>query len=288
MFFDIAQVASIRKIVGEKHVIAATAQSSTTDGIASLLGPSVGATLYQIGQSLPFLIDTLSYVVSIFSLLMIKSTFQEERSEEKTDLRKDLLEGLSWLFHNKVIRIMSLVNAGVSFVFADLYLILIVLAKEQKANTLQIGAIISIAALGSILGSFIGTHMSKRYNPGSLIIAFGWLQALAWLLYIFAPNFIIIGIITAVISLISSVWAIVQISYRVALIPDELQGRVNSVFRFIVYSVIPIGMIITGILLQAWGAKSTILIFFFILIFFALLGTFNKDLRNAQKTAHTS
>ena len=280
VFFDITEVSSIRKLVGKEQVAAATSQNSATDGIAAFLGPSIGAALYQIGKAIPFLIDTLSYVISVISLLLIKTKFQEERTVvEKVDIKKDLKEGISWLFHNKIVRDMAIINAGVSFVFADLYLILIVLAKEQKATALQIGTIVSIAAVGSILGSIIGAHIQKKFHTGHLIIIANWIQAFLWLVYILAPNFIVIGIITAVISFINSVWAIAQISYRVSLIPDELQGRVNSVFRFLVYSAIPLGMVITGFALQAFGAKATIMMFFFVLVVFSIVATFSRDLR---------
>ncbi len=281
VFFDIAEIASLRKIVGNKFVVAATSQNSATGGITALIGPSLGTFLYQIGRSVPFLIDTTSYIVSVFSLFMIKANFQEERSEEKINIKEDLLEGIQWLLKNKVVRFMAFINAGVSFVLADIFLILIVLAKEQNISTVQIGAIASIAAVGSVIGSLIGGRIQKRFSAGKVIISSGWAQAFLWLLYIFAPNFIVIGVITAAIMLLNSVWAVVQISYRVRLIPDELQGRVNSVFRFSVYSVMPLGMILTGLLLQTFGAKVTIVIFFFALAALALIATLSKDLKKS-------
>ncbi|MCL5783796.1 MAG: MFS transporter [Patescibacteria group bacterium] len=285
VFFDIAEISSIRQVVGKKHLTTAIAQSSTTDGLASLIGPSVGTFLYQIKQSFPFLLDTISYIVSVFSLLTIKTEFQEERNNDQANIKKEIKEGISWLLKNKVVRFMSLLNTGVSFVFADLYLILIVLAKEQHSTPVQIGSIISISAIGSTVGSLLAGQVKDKISPGKIIITACWIQALLWPLYIFAPNFIFIGIITAVITFINSIWAIVQINYRLTLIPDELQGRVNSVFRFIIYSIIPLGMAITGIMLQNLGAKMTIIIFFFALIFLAVLATLSKELKSTQVVA---
>jgi len=74
----------------------------------------------------------------------------------------------------------------------------------------------------------------------------------------------------------------VQFGYRLALIPDQLQGRVNSVFRLIAYGSEPVGLAVTGILLQAFGPITTVLVLFvpqFILSFAAM---FNKGLRNAE------
>lgn len=281
VIFDIAEIASLRNLVGKQQVGAATSQNFATDGIASLVGPSVGATLYQIGKSIPFLIDTVSYFISAFTSMLIQRPLQEEREEKDLDIKKDLRVGISWLFNNKIVRLMAFLNAGASFVLADLYLIIIVLAKGQGAGTTQIGAIASIAAVGTIVGSIIGSRIEKKFKPGQLIINLNWLLVLLFLCYLFASNFIILGIITAAISFIGSVWAIVQIAYRVSIVPDELQGRVNSVFRFTVYSVVPFGMIITGILLQVFGPKITVALFSALLLFVVITASLNKEFREA-------
>ena len=285
VFFDIAEIASLRQIVGKGNISAASSQNFATDGTAQLLGPFIGTVLYQIKQFVPFLLDAVSYVISFFTLAAIKTEFQEERdTEEKTQLRKEVTEGISWLWHNKVVRFMALLNAGVSFILADLILIIIILSKEKNATPAQIGIIVSISAIGSILGSLFGNIAKKRFKPGQVVIAACWIMALTWPLYLIAPNFIFIGIITAVIVFVNCVWAIVQISYRLSLIPDELQGRVNSVFRFMAYSVAPLGMAITGIMLQAFGAKITIAIFFIGLMTCALIASLSKELKNTRIT----
>ncbi len=281
VIFDIAEIASLRSLVGKTQVGAATAQNNTTDGIASLVGPAVGATVFQIGRSIPFLIDTFSYLISAFASMLISKEFQQKREqEEDLEIMKELKEGISWLLNNKILRFMAFINAGAAFVLADLYLILIVLAKEQGATTTQIGAIASIAAVGTIIGSIVGSRIEKKYRPGRLIINLNWLLVFLFLSYILAPNFIVLGIITASISFIGSIWTVVQVGYRVSLVPDELQGRVNSVFRFTVYSVVPLGMIVTGIFLQAFGAKITVVLFSLILLFVVITASLNKEFRS--------
>lgn len=284
VFFDISEIASLKQIVGKDNVSSASSQGFATDSIAQLIGPSVGTLLYSIKQFVPFLIDSISYLVSLLTLKSIQTEFQEEREIEEVKIKKQLVEGISWLFKNKAVRFMSLLNAGVSFVLADLMLIVIILAKDKGASTTQIGLIVSISAVGGILGSLFGDIAKRKFKAGKVITTACWIQALVWPLYIFAPNFIFIGIITGVIAFVNSVWAIVQISYRLSLIPDELQGRVNSVFRFMAYSIIPLGMAITGVMLQGLGAKATVLIFFVGLLVCALVASFSKELKNTRMT----
>ena len=47
---------------------------------------------------------------------------------------------------------------------------------------------------------------------------------------------------------------------RIASIPDALQGRVTSAFRLLSYTLRPVGLALTGILIQRIGAVNTMLI----------------------------
>ena len=91
----------------------------------------------------------------------------------------------------------------------------------------------------------------------------------------------IVGTISAVIT----VYGVVQFSYRLALIPDELQGRVNSVFRLVVFGGDPIGLALTGILLQTLGVIATVLILTASLLVLAIASTLNPHVRYALPLA---
>jgi len=281
VFFDIAEIASLKRIVGKK-TSAAFAQENVTDGFASLFGPSIGTILYQIGKLLPFCLDMLSYFVSIFTLLMIKTEFQEERTEKNSHIVQQLKEGVSWLFNHKILRTMALINSASAFIFSNFMLILIVILKGQHASTVLIGTIVSLSAIGSIFGAAIGNSVKKYASPGQVVIGAGWANAILLPLLIFFPNVVVIAVVTATLFCINSIWSIVQVSFRLSLVPDELQGRVNSVHRFLVYSIIPLGMALTGLILQAFGSKTTLAILFFGLLIVALASSFSKDLRNSR------
>ncbi len=104
-------------------------------------------------------------------------------------------------------------------------------------------------------------------------------------LYIIAPNPVVLGVITALVFIAGPVYNVVQFSYRSALIPDELQGRVNSVFRLIAFGGQPIGLALTGLAIQAIGVVQTILIGTAIMVVLALAATVNTHVRNAKPLA---
>lgn len=70
--------------------------------------------------------------------------------------------------------------------------------------------------------------------------------------------------------------------YRLASIPDALQGRVNSIFRLILFGSQAVGLLLTGALLQAIGPVLTVLLFIPQLLL-ALAATLHRQLRDAPR-----
>ncbi len=71
----------------------------------------------------------------------------------------------------------------------------------------------------------------------------------------------LLGLIAALIAVLTPIYNVVQFSYRVALIPDALQGRVNSTFRLIAFGLGPVGAALSGVLLERFDAGPTVAFF---------------------------
>ncbi len=281
-FFGLAETACLPQVVSKEQLPTAAAQGMVIDSVSGLIGPSLGGALYSIGRAIPFLTDGISYGASVLSLFFIKAKFQEERDPAPLHLWADIKEGLSWLWQQPLIRFLALLTGGMVAPVVGYSLILIVIAQSQHASAFTIGVIFACGGVGSILGAFLVTPLQKRFSFGQLMIGSTWIWALTWLLFAIAPNPLILGIVTAVSFIIVPIYLSVQFGYRLALIPDHLQGRVNSVFRLIAYGSEPIGLAVTGILLQAFGPVTTVLVLFVPQFILSIAATFNKRLRNAK------
>ena len=281
-FFNLAETACLPRVVSKEQLSTAVAQSMVIDSTSGLLGPSLGGALYSIGRAIPFLTDAISYAASVLSLFFIKTKFQEERNPAPIRLWADIREGLSWLWHQPLIRFIALLTGGITMPVIGYALILIVLAQGQHASSFAIGLIFACGGIGSIVGSLLVTPLEKRFSFPQLMIGSTWVWALTWLLFAIAPNPFILGVVTSLSFIIVPIYTSVQFGYRLALIPDHLQGRVNSVFRLIAVGGEPIGLVVTGVLLQAIGPFSTVLVLFVPQLILSIAATFNKHLRNAR------
>ncbi len=282
VFFNIAEAACLPRVVPKEQLPAATAQNMATDGITVLLGPSLGGALYTAGRLLPFVADAVSYVVSVISLFFIKVKFQKERVAARRNLWVEIREGLSWLWHQPLIRFIAILTGGNNLISSGYVLIIIVLAQQQHASSFTIGLIFAVGGIGGIVGALIATSLQKRLSFAQAIIGTSWLFALCIPLYAIAPNPLVLGIITAATFVSGPVYNVVQFSYRSAIIPDELQGRVNSVFRLIAFGGQPLGLALTGLLIENIGVIPAILVDSVGMIILAVAATVNTHVRNAK------
>ncbi len=283
VFFQMAESSAIPHIVAKEQLTDATGQNEVLYSTSSMIGPALGGILYGFSHMLPFLSDAISYALSVISFFFIKAEFQDQRVVQRQHLWLEVKEGLAWLWHHPLLRFLAILTCGLTTPCYGYALILIVLAQGQHASTFVIGLILGSGGIGSVVGSLIASPLEKRFGFARVIIVSTWVWSLTWLFYAVAPNPLLLGIFNCISFAVVPIYMIVQYSYRLAVIPDHLRGRVNSVFRLISYGGQPLGFALTGFLLQAVGPVLTVVILFVPQGVLAIVTTFNRHVRNVQR-----
>ncbi|HET8844882.1 MAG TPA: MFS transporter [Ktedonobacteraceae bacterium] len=281
VFFDLAQVACLPRVVAKEQLSAATAQNEVTDGIVTLLGPSLGGLLYGINWLLPFLTDALSYTASLLSLFLIRTPLQQQHMVMRRALLAEIGEGFAWLRRQAMLRTIAWLTSGLIFSYSGMSLIIIVVAQQQHASSFVIGVIFALGGIGSIVGSLLGTPLERRWGFGRTTKVVFWLFALLWPLYALSPAPLLLGAILAGFWLLDGIYDVLQISYRLARIPDHLQGRVGSASRLLINGTYALGQALSGLLLQQVGVFWTIGLFALCFVGLALAVTLSPHLRQA-------
>ncbi len=282
VFFNIAETACLPRVVAKAQLPTATAQHEATYGTASLLSPVFGGLLYGINVVLPFLVDAFSFIISIVTLMLIRVSFQAERDAPRRQLHSEILIGLTWLWHHPLIRYMAFLTGGFNFTSAGLVPIIVVLVNQQQGSSLDYGLIFTIGGIGGIAGALLAPLIQQRFSFGQVIIATVWIQVCLWPLYAVVTHPLLLGLIVAASFTLGPIYNVVQFSYRLALIPDELQGRVNSAFRLIAFGFQPLGWVLTGVLIQRMGVVPTILGLTICAACLALTAALNPHVRQAR------
>lgn len=281
VFFSLSQTACLPQVVPKHQLGAASAQNEAAWQISAMFGPFFGGLLYGVGRLVPFVADSVSYAVSVVALLFIKTEFQEQRTASTRALGTEIWEGISWLWNQPLVRAIAFLSASGWIMLSAVNLTVIVLARNQHVRPATIGLIVGAAGVGGIFGSLLAARIQSFLRFGQIIIGSAWLWACIWPFYAVAPNALSLAAVTAALYFVWPIYNSTQMSYRLSLIPDHLQGRVNSAFRLVSFTGRPIGLALSGTLLQVASPRTTVLLLGIAPIAMALAATFNKHVRAA-------
>jgi hypothetical protein len=95
------------------------------------------------------------------------------------------------------------------------------------------------------------------------------------------PSYIWLGVVAGLYYFLAPIYNVVQFSYRLSLIPDRLQGRVNSTFRLLAFGFMPIGAALAGVALERLGSTATVGLFSALLVAMAIATVLNPHVRRA-------
>ncbi|HYI75311.1 MAG TPA: MFS transporter [Gaiellaceae bacterium] len=270
VFFDVAYQSYLPSLVDRDQIIEGNSKFEISRSAAQISGPGLGGILVEI-LTAPYavLVDALSFVAS--GLLILRIRKPEERPERsmvdgrKTSFWEDIKEGLRFVLGNPNLRAQAGCTATSNLFFSLGFSVYLVFAvRELGLSPGLIGVVFSIGAAGSMVAAFTATRVSRRFGIGPTTIAVTILQAPAFLAVAFAPEgngalpFLIASQLVLGYTLVT--YNIVQVSYRQAICPARLQGRMNSAMRFIVWGTIPLGTLAGGALGTWLGLREAIAI----------------------------
>jgi MFS family permease len=266
VLFSLAQISALPQVVSPAHVPQAYALDTITEYSGSLLGPSLGAFIIGLvpvlvlGTMLAYLTDSLSYLVSVLSLLLIRVSFQVGRVQvSKQGILKEIAEGLRFLWKQPLLRTMVLLTTVANFLHSPIDLVIIILAQSTLHLDVQmIGFILSAGGVGGVLGGLVAPWVREHVRFGHIVIGSVIIWAIAALTLALVPLPIVLIVGRFLLSFTWPAYGVTLVSYRLSLTPDELQGRVNSAFRFLSYGSEPLGAALGGLLLAPLGPQAVL------------------------------
>jgi MFS family permease len=280
VFFNIAEVGALRSVVPGRQLPEAAAAEQSRYAAVTLAGPSLGGALFGLGRSLPFLADAVSYAASILTLTWMRTPFQEARERDPAPLRKQIREGIAWLWANAYLRTSALIFAGQNFAFSGIYLVFVVIAKRHGLSSAAIGALIAVFGGASLVGALVAPRISRLLSMRAIMLGNQWLSS-AIILCAFAPGpYLLLACVLPIAFLSPSLNSVV-VGYRTAITPDHLIGRVSSVARNLAQLAAPLGPLAAGVLLSSFSARVTLLFLGGIALALAVWTSVSPSIRNA-------
>lgn len=214
------------------------------------VGPPLGAALVAIALPLPFLSNGLAYGLAALIVARISGNFRPAQNR-KRNWRAELAEGIAFLRSAPLLRLLAIVT-GFWNLFFQMVMIALVLHIQENlgGSSVTYGLILAAGAVGGIAGGLLGERIVHRLGTAATA---------QWMLFASVPAFVGIALVEDVYSLAlilalfqfsGLVWNTVSVSTRQRMIPDQLLGRVNSVYRLLAWGMMPIGLLLSGVIVR--------------------------------------
>ena len=283
VFFDVSYQAILPSLVDRSQLVEGNSKLEWSRSGAQVVGPGMAGLVVQaVYPPLAIAIDATSYMASASVLSRIK---QDEIIKPSTaSVWHDLKEGLAIVLKDKRLRSIAGSTATSNFFSNVIFSILILYLVRQLGYTAAVvGTIFLIGGLGAFGGIALSSRLTRLFGVGPVIIAGMILGGLGTIPYalanssLSAPIFSATGIpvlgsfrldLNALILMMGGfvtsigvvVYNINQVSLRQAIVPKNVQGRMNASMRWIVWGTIPAGAIAGGVLAEVFGLREAIVI----------------------------
>jgi len=197
-------------------------------------------------------------------------------------LRTRLAEGFRFLWSHPFLRTSALLFGLANFIGPGLLLALVVIGTRQGLTSAEVGLLVAAFGVCLVLGAFASSFV-RRLLPVRVVLVlelWTWLGCAAFLIrpdvYVLAAGLLPTALV------IPSTDSVVH-GYRIAMTPDRLLGRAESVRTTISLLIAPLGPLSAGALLGAVSARATIVVFAAFALLLAVWGTLSPAIRSAPR-----
>ena len=223
----------------------------------ALLGPALGAFLITSVLWLPFALNSVVFVLAVVLMFGVQGKFTPDQPKTG-NWQVELKQGLTFLFNAPLLRLLAALT-GVWNLLHQMVVIALVLHVQENfgLQAWGYGLMLAAGATGGILGGLVADRVVKWMGPGK---AARWMtlgSAVAFIAIPFSPNAFVLALVLAAFEFTGLIWNTVSVSYRQRTIPNELMGRVNSIYRLLAWGMMPVGLLLSGVIVTLAESSMT-------------------------------
>jgi MFS family permease len=276
--FGAAQPGAVRAVVPTEQLPEAAGAQSGRQAAVRIVGPPLGGALFEVARSLPFVADGVSYVCSTVSLLFMRARFQEDRPRPEASVRARIREGLAFTLGEPFLRVTSFLYSFLNFTGTGLLFCVVVIGEGQGLRGGELGLLTALFAVSVLLGSLVSPALRRVLSVRAVLLLEIWTWTVCGLFLVWPTVYVLAAALVPVGLAIPSTDSVVN-GYRIALTPDRLLGRSESVRNAISLSTGAVSPLIAGILLQHATPRWTIGLYTVWAFGLAVWGTASSALR---------
>jgi H+ antiporter protein len=268
-FFDPAGMTARQSMLPEAAARAGWTRDHTNSvyeavfNLAYITGPGIGGLLIATLGG----INTMWVTAALFGLailtmavLRLEGTGLPAREKLPESVVSGVLEGLKFVWHNRVLRTLGLIDLAVTGLYLPMESVLFPKYFTDRNEPAQLGWVLMALSIGGLIGALSWTVLSKFSSKRRTVLTAVLTFGIAVVVIGFLPPLPVILSFAAVVGLVYGPIGPIYNSIMQNRTPEELRGRVVGVMTSMTYAAGPIGFMLAGPLVDAFGLKVTFLV----------------------------
>ncbi|MQM27506.1 MFS transporter [Glycomyces albidus] len=265
VFFDVAQASYIPMLIDNDRLTGANSHLQGIRSASDTGGPlAAGPLVAALTAPVAVVVAVVGFAVSAFSVWRIRFEEAEPVRPEQPNLRSEIAQGIRFILKDPIIRTVAFSSAWCNLSIGAFQAMLVVfLIRDTGQTSAAVGLILAGSGVGGVLGAVLVGKISAKAGMGrTALVALALSGPGMAVVAMSGPGW---GAVCAFLGQILYVAAIVAfnvnvVSYRQAVTPDPIQGRVNATQRVITWGSMAIGSILGGFAGEAVGARAVLFI----------------------------
>ncbi|MGI5197807.1 MFS transporter [Streptomyces sp. CA-288835] len=254
LLFEAANQSYVPQLVPKELLNAGYARVEQAGAVAGSTGPLIAGALIKImGAPLAVLVDALTYLTSGLLLASVKAPDPVPDRGARRSLGSELREGVAWVYRHRTLASIALTSHAMLFFNSMVSTVFVVFALQSlKIGEFGLGVTYACASVGAVLGGALSGRLARRLDVGATLVVFRLLAAIGWLPLVLAERgswaLASVSLAFFLVSLAIGIESPVEMSYRQAVTPDGLRGRMNATIRSMNWGMIAVGAPLGGVL----------------------------------------
>ena len=266
VFFDVAYQSYLPSLVERDQLVEGNSKLQTTVAAAGIGGPGLAGVLIGV-LTAPYAValDAASFAVSTLFMIPIRAqeTLPEHaEGEPKPKMLPELKEGVAYVVRHPHLKWIAMCTGSSNFFGQVAFSIgLLYMARTLHISSFWAGVVFAGFGVGSIVGALFTTRLQNAVGVGNAIWMPAVLFSLGGLAFPLAPRSFPVPVLlagTLAFGFGGMAYNITQVSFRQAITPERIQGRMNATMRWIVWGTIPLGALAGGAIATVYNLRAAL------------------------------
>ena len=226
--------------------------------IQNFIGAPLSGFLYATAIVLPFILNSLGFLIAAFFVFMIPAHLISQGSSAETSVTEkksfisEIKFGLNYLWNDRPLRrlVATTTSLGLFYSLSTSTLILFI-TEILEVQAKYFGVLMAGAGSGGVLGGILTPILSKKFGRGAVLAVAIFISSITVVFQGISPNVWVFGVIGFISAFAITNWNILLMSCYQVLIPADLYGRIHGARRTFVWGVMPIGALLGGVIAQS-------------------------------------